>query len=114
MPGMRSASGLKFRVPSAAGWPAGNRPARRSYPALMSIDPAGFLQSVAVGRRVVARYRIPGGFTDALGYVRHSDESACVIETRRGQVVVPLVDVVAAKAVPEPPPRRAPGDREGS
>jgi hypothetical protein len=74
----------------------------------MSTSPATFLATVAIGCRVVARYRIPGGFTDALGYLQDRDSLSCVIETRRGQVTVPLADVVAAKAVPEPPVRRPP------
>jgi hypothetical protein len=56
---------------------------------------------------VVARYRIEGGFTDALGYLRSRDADSCVIETRRrGPVTVRFAEVVAAKQVPEPPPRR--------
>jgi len=75
----------------------------------MSTSPATFLATAAIGQRVVARYRIPGGFTDALGYLRSREDGlSCVIETRRGQVTVNLADVVAAKAVPEPPARRAP------
>jgi len=74
----------------------------------MSTSPATFLTTVAIGQRVVARYRIDGGFTDALGYLRGRDGQSCVIETRRGEVVVALADVVAAKAVPEPPARRPP------
>ncbi|MET0967432.1 MAG: ferrous iron transport protein A [Nakamurella sp.] len=74
----------------------------------MSSSPATFLATVALDRRVVARYRIPGGFTDALGYLRRRDSMTCVIETRRGEVTVTLADVVAAKAVPEPPARRPP------
>ena len=74
----------------------------------MSTSPATFLATVALDRRVVVRYRIPGGFTDALGYLRSRDSLSCVIETLRGKVTVPLADVVAAKAVPEPPARRPP------
>jgi hypothetical protein len=72
----------------------------------MASRPADFLASVKPGTRVVARYRIPGGFTDALGYVRSCDGTVCVIETRRSMVTVALVDVALAKAVPEPPARR--------
>lgn len=69
----------------------------------------------------MVRYRIPGGLTDALGYLRSVDEipdevadvSAgsstgrnCVVETRTGEVVIALDDVQAAKEVPPPPPRR--------
>ncbi len=69
-----------------------------------------FLRSVEAGARVVARYRIPGGFTDALGYVQdldgHDRSVNCPILTRRGLIPVPLATVVAAKRVPEPPTRR--------
>ena len=68
--------------------------------------PAEFLASAPVGTRVVARYRIVGGFTDALGYLESCDGPVCVIRTRRGPVSVQLAAVVAAKAVPEPPARR--------
>jgi hypothetical protein len=69
--------------------------------------PAGFLAAADPGTRVVARYRIPGGFTDALGYLESCDGTSCVIRTRRhGLVTVVLADVVAAKKVPEPPARR--------
>ena len=68
---------------------------------------AEFLRTASPGTRVVARYRIEGGFTDALGYLRSRDSTGCVIQTRRGMVTVPLADVVAAKQVPEPPTRRA-------
>ena len=76
------------------------------YPADTMQAARRFLADAPIGLRVVARYRVPGGFTDALGYLRVSNETGCSIETRRGVVVVPLVDVVAAKQVPEPPARR--------
>lgn len=69
--------------------------------------PARWLRSVPPGTRVVARYRVPGGFTDAVGYLRSCDGTACEIDTRRGPMTVILATVVAAKQVPEPPPRRA-------
>jgi len=71
--------------------------------------PADVLRTAPPGARVVSRYRITGGFTDALGYLRSCNDSACVVDTRRGEVTVPLSDVVAAKQVPEPPPRRSAG-----
>ena len=74
----------------------------------MPSGPATFLSGAPTGTRVVARYRIAGGFTDALGYLRSCDGTSCFIETRRGMVNVPLDDVVAAKAVPEPPAPRKP------
>jgi hypothetical protein len=70
-------------------------------------SPTEFLRSVEPGARVVARHRVPGGFTDALGYLRSCNEVSCEIDTRRGPVTVPLANVVAAKRVPEPPPRRS-------
>ncbi len=72
----------------------------------MAPAPADFLASAALGTRVVARYRIPGGFTDALGYLRSCDGKVCVVETRKSMVTIILENVVAAKAVPEPPARR--------
>jgi len=78
------------------------------YCAGMASGPADFLASAPLGTRVVARYRISGGFTDALGYLRSCNGTDCVIQTRRSLVTVTLVDVVAAKAVPEPPARRGP------
>lgn len=86
--------------PARSGGPALHQPAR-DEPA-----PAAFLRAAEPGTRVVARHRVPGGFTDALGYLRSCDGTMCVIETRRGQITVPLANVVAAKRVPEPPPRR--------
>ncbi len=81
------------------------------YPAAMTTAAALYLRSAPTGSRVVARYRIPGGFTDALGYLRSCDESACDIDTRRGTVTVALADVVAAKQVPEPPVRRSSSEK---
>nr|WP_158880876.1 ferrous iron transport protein A [Amycolatopsis anabasis] len=65
------------------------------------------LTELPLNRRVVVRYRIEGGFTDALGYLRSRDDSGCQVETRRGLVTVAFADVVAAKPVPERPARRA-------
>lgn len=83
----------------------------------MAQHPVDFLRSVPLGTRVVVRTRIPGGLTDALGYLRERSAlpgaegadtvETCSIETRlSGLVTVALADVVAAKAVPEPPARR--------
>ncbi|QRP44868.1 ferrous iron transport protein A [Amycolatopsis sp. FDAARGOS 1241] len=66
------------------------------------------LEQLPLGTRVVVRYRIEGGFTDALGPLRDRDATTCTVETKRGLVVVPLDAVVAAKPVPPPPARRAP------
>ncbi|GAA4543989.1 putative acetyltransferase [Amycolatopsis samaneae] len=64
------------------------------------------LPDVPVGTRVVVRYRIEGGFTDALGTLLARDATTCTVDTKRGPVVVPLDAVVAAKPVPPPPERR--------
>ncbi|TLM75856.1 hypothetical protein [Pseudarthrobacter sp. NamB4] len=71
-------------------------------------SPAGFLLAAAAGTRVVVRYRIPDGLTDALGHMVSCDASACTIRTRQADVVIQLADVVAAKAVPPAPKRRRP------
>jgi len=69
-------------------------------------DPVAFLRSCELGTRVTVRRRIDEGWTDALGYLRELTADACVIETRRGPVTVPLDAVTHAIRVPEPPPRR--------
>ncbi|MCH6469520.1 putative acetyltransferase [Sinomonas terrae] len=75
--------------------------------------PADVLRSLPLGTRVVVRYRIEGGFTDALGDLAGLDDVEAVIATRRGATKVPLAVVVAAKAVPPPPAPRGPrGPRE--
>jgi len=70
-------------------------------------DPVEFLRSCDPGTRVTVRRRLDDGWTDALGYLREITPEACVIETRRGLVAVPLDAVSHAIRVPEPPPRRA-------
>lgn len=70
--------------------------------------PVEFLRAVAPGTRVVIRARIPGGFTDTLGHVRSCSIDTVTVRTRTGDRDVVLAAVVAAKAVPEPPPRRGP------
>lgn len=64
------------------------------------------LAAVPLGTRVVVRYRIPGGSTDALGELAERDALSCTVATRSGDVVVALADVQLAKEVPPPPPRR--------
>ncbi len=64
------------------------------------------LATLPLGTRVVVRTTVPGGLTDTLGYLRRLDGLTCEIQTRRGLRRVILADVVAAKPVPEPPPRR--------
>lgn len=66
------------------------------------------MTGTAVGTRIVVRYRIDGGHTDALGYLRSVDAASCVVETKRGEVTIALADIALAKAVPAPPERRPP------
>ncbi len=68
--------------------------------------PGERLATFPLGTRIVVRTAIPGGFTDTLGYLRGRDGVSCEIETRKGLRRVSIADVVAAKPVPEPPPRR--------
>jgi hypothetical protein len=77
------------------------------YPAELAAASVQFLTAAQPGIRVVARYRIDGGYTDALGWLRSSDARSCVIETKRGPVTVRFTDVVAAKQVPPPAERRS-------
>nr|WP_217500629.1 hypothetical protein [Arthrobacter sp. C9C5] len=62
-----------------------------------------------MGTRVVVRYRIEGGLTDALGELVGKPDGGCTVRTRRADVVIPLRLVVAAKEVPPATPRRPPG-----
>ena len=66
-----------------------------------------FLSLVDIGTRVVVRYRIEGGFSDALGVLSSRTPTHCVIDTRRGLTTVDLAEVVLAKQVPPPPQRRS-------
>jgi len=69
-------------------------------------DPFVFLKGAPLGCRVVVRTRIPGGFTDALGFLRASSAASVSVETKRGVVTIALNDVVAAKEVPPAPEPR--------
>lgn len=64
------------------------------------------LSALPLGTRVVVRYRIDGGTTDALGGLTARDALSCTVATRSGDVVVALADIQLAKPVPPPPPRR--------
>ncbi|WP_434613949.1 putative acetyltransferase [Arthrobacter sp. A5] len=64
------------------------------------------LKLLPLGTRVVVRYRIDGGLTDALGLLSALDPMQCVVQTRSGDVVIALEDVQAAKPVPPAPERR--------
>ena len=70
-------------------------------------SPFAFLADAPLGSRVVVRTRIPGGFTDALGFLRSRSAAAVSVETKRGLVTLAMADVVAAKEVPPAPVRRA-------
>lgn len=69
--------------------------------------PQAFLAATGLGTRVVVRYRIEGGLTDALGELVARTDGECTVRTRRTDVVIPLSLVVAAKQVPPAPPRRS-------
>jgi len=70
--------------------------------------PQRFLSAAPPGTRVVVRYRIEGGLTDALGELVGLADGVCTVRTRRSDVAIPLALVVAAKEVPPAPPRRNP------
>jgi hypothetical protein len=67
------------------------------------------LRELPLGTRVVVRYRIEGGFTDALGPLIARDETTCTVETKRGTVVVAFDAVSLAKFVPPAPVRKSAG-----
>jgi hypothetical protein len=67
-----------------------------------------FLAAASPGTRVVVRYRIDGGFTDALGDLLECGVTDCTVRTRTADVLIRLDRVVAAKQVPPPPARRSP------
>ncbi|WP_446698051.1 putative acetyltransferase [Arthrobacter sp. TS-15] len=71
-----------------------------------NVPPQQFLLNAEPGIRVVVRYRIEDGLTDALGYLVGTTEGACTVRTRTSDVDIPLAMVIAAKEVPPPPPRR--------
>ena len=75
--------------------------------------PQAFLAAAGLGTRVVVRYRIEGGMTDALGELVACTDAECTVRTRQAAVVIPLFLVVAAKQVPPAPPRRAPRTAPG-
>ena len=75
---------------------------------LTTPSPREFLAAASAGTRVVVRYRIDGGFTDALGDLLKCGESECTVRTRTSDVAIALDLVVAAKQVPPAPARRRP------
>jgi GNAT superfamily N-acetyltransferase len=67
------------------------------------------IEDLDVGSRVVVRHRLAdGAASDALGDLVAADATTLRIATRRGEVTVARVDVLAAKAVPPPPARKGP------
>jgi hypothetical protein len=64
------------------------------------------LLQLPLGTRMVVRYRIDGGLSDALGELTARDRFGATISTRSGAVTIKFDDVQLAKAVPPPPPRR--------
>jgi len=64
------------------------------------------LLALPLGTRVVIRYRLDGGTTDALGELVARDLASFTVSTRTGEVQVPAADVQLAKPVPPPPARR--------
>lgn len=71
-------------------------------------NPLDLIRTAPFGTRMTVRRRIDGGFTDAVGYLRERTETECTVETRHGIVTILLAEVTATRAVPPPPPRRAP------
>ncbi|MEV6828342.1 ferrous iron transport protein A [Amycolatopsis sp. NPDC051102] len=67
------------------------------------------LRELPLGTRVVVRYRIEDGFTDALGDLVARDDVSCTVQTRRGPVVVAFSAIALAKPVPPPPARKSGG-----
>ncbi|MDJ0321394.1 hypothetical protein [Pseudarthrobacter sp. PS3-L1] len=71
-------------------------------------SPADYLAGALPGTRVVIRYRLEQGLTDALGILLSSDKASCTVRTRTADVRIELTLVVAAKEVPPAPERRRP------
>ncbi len=65
------------------------------------------LRMTPPGTRVVVRHRLDDGrATDALGFLHASNETHCVIATKRGLETIELAAVIAAKKVPPAPEPR--------
>ncbi|WP_125609655.1 ferrous iron transport protein A [Specibacter cremeus] len=64
------------------------------------------IRAFPAGTRVVVRYAVEDGATDALGDLVAVTDSACTVRTRSGVVTIPFGAVLLAKAVPPPPARR--------
>lgn|GEM_PF-1078566 len=76
-------------------------------------DAVELLRSLAIGTRVVVRYRLDDGrATDALGYMSSVEDNEVVVQTKRGGMVIGLAYVIAAKRVPPPPESRQRGAKQ--
>ncbi len=65
------------------------------------------LGALPLGTRIVVRHLLDtGSATDALGELVALDIDTCTVRTRRGDVVIALTSIVAAKPVPPAPVRR--------
>jgi hypothetical protein len=65
------------------------------------------IDALEIGMRVVVRYRLPDGrATDALGTLLSASPTHLVVDGKRGVETIAVTDVIAAKEVPPPPPRR--------
>lgn len=72
----------------------------------------GVRRAWVVGTRVVVRRRLPDGMlSDVVGDVLAADDDTLTVRARRGDVVIDLRDVVAAKPVPPRPVRRGAAHR---
>jgi len=65
-----------------------------------------FLRDAPEATRVVIRYSLDVGATDAVGYLSGKNTTQCVVATPRGLVTISFADVIAAKEVPPPPAPR--------
>ena len=80
-------------APGSGGTPAPETPGQR-------------MARLGAGTRVVVRYLIDSGATDALGTLVEVGADGCIVDTRRGPIEIPYRLMVAAKEVPPPPVRR--------
>ncbi|WP_343038156.1 hypothetical protein [Arthrobacter wenxiniae] len=64
------------------------------------------LAALPLGTRVVVRYTIDGGTTDALGQLMARGAAGVTVATRTGDVAIAYDDVRLAKPVPPPPAPR--------
>ncbi len=67
---------------------------------------AELLSTLPLGTRVVVRYRIDGGATDALGELAARDVLGVSVATRSGNIAIGYDEILLSKPVPPPPPRR--------